>query len=535
MTRVRSVIGLLAAAATLAACTSTSGGGDGAAGGPPGTSYETGMIGADEAAGEPVQGGTVTYAAYSEPRVLDPADAIVAGATGGIALAGIYDVLMRWDSERNEVVPQLAESLEANEDSTTWTLKLREGVTFSDGTPLDAAAVQWSLQRYVEEGGAEAALWSRNVTAVQTPDPRTVVVDLATSWPSFDYLLTTGPGMIVARSAVAGDSFAPVGAGPFTFASHRPQEELVLEANENYWDGRPNIDTFRAIFLSDQQAVQDSLNSGSVNMAMLRDPDVVDERLTAGSSGFLNMVALGSVAAINASEGRPGSDPRVRKAMQMAIDPNVIQERTFDGAGVASSAIFPEYSRWHTDVAPLPHDPDQARALLDQAKAEGYDGKIVYSDGQDPASRQAALAVKASLEAVGFTVELDLLRSVADQTRKAQADQDYDVIGWGISWREAGPFARMFTTLHSEGNSTVGMATSPEMDALFAEFQTAASEQQQHEIMGRIQQQWNELVPALVYGPIPELVTWSDTVHGIEGSSNSLVLLDDAWVAAPAG
>lgn len=533
MTRLRPVVGLIVVAATLTACTSTSGGGETAAGGSPGVSYETGIVGADEG-GEPVQGGTVTFAAYSEPRVLDPADAIVAGATGGIALAAIYDVLMRWDSERNEVVPQLAEALEPDEDFTTWTLRLREGVTFSDGTPLDAAAVQWSLQRYIEEGGAEAALWSRNVSAVRSPDPRTVVFELSTTWPSFDFLLTTGPGMIVPESAVAGGSFTPVGAGPFTFAAHRPQEELVLEANENYWDGRPHLDTFRAIFLNDQQAVQDSLDSGSVTMAMLRDPDVVDARLAAGGPGFLNMVALGSVAAINASEGRPGADPRVRTAMQMAIDPNVIQQRAFDGAGVASSAIFPEYSRWHGDVAPLPHDPEQARTLLEQAKADGYDGTITYSDGQDPASRQSALAVKASLEAVGFTVELDLLRSVADQTRMA-IDQDYDVIGWGISWREAGPFARMFTTLHSEGNSTVGMPTSPEMDALFAEFQTAPSEQQQHEIMGRIQQEWNELVPALVFAPTPELVAWSDTIHGVVDSSNSMVLLDDAWVAAPAG
>src|SRR3546814_2208854 len=82
-------------------------------------------------------------------------ETIVAGSTGGLEMAAIYDVLMRWDSEANTVEPQLAESLEPNEDFTTWTLKLRDGVKFSDGTPLDSAAVKFSLDRYVRLGADE--------------------------------------------------------------------------------------------------------------------------------------------------------------------------------------------------------------------------------------------------------------------------------------------------------------------------------------------------------------------------------------------
>lgn len=492
--------------------------------------YTTGLVNVSEAGGDPVQGGTLTFGAFSEPAVLDPAQAIVAGSTGGVSLAAVYDVLMRWDSEANEVVPQLAESLKHNDDATEWTLTLREDVKFSDGTELDSAAVRWSLERYVAAGADEAQLWSQNVKAVRTPDPRTVVFELAKSWPSFDYMLTTGPGMIVAKSADAGPKFTPVGAGAFTLVEHKPQEHILLKANPAYWDGAPNLERVKEVFLNDPAATLDSFRNGSIDSAFLRDPDLVDELVRDEASGFLNMVSLGNVAVINSSEGHPGADPRVRQAMHQAIDPDVVRQRAYEGAGVASNEVFSEFSTWHTDTEALPYDPEAAKKLLAEAKADGYDGKVTYLDASDPASRQAALTVKASLEAVGFEVEIDLVASVADQVNQVAVEGTYDVAGWGISWREAGPFARMFATLHSLGNLSVSMHTSPEMDALIEEVRAAADEKTQREVMGRIQEQWNEDVPALIYGPTAEFLAWDDDVHGVVGTTNSNVLLDDAWL-----
>lgn len=493
------------------------------------STYEPGLVNLPDA-GEPVDGGTLTFGAYSEPAVLDPAETIVAGSTGGLEMAAIYDVLMRWDSEANEVVPQLAESLQPNGDHTTWTLTLREGVTFSDGTPLDAEAVVWSLERYVEHGADEAMLWSDNVERMETPDERTVVFQLARPWPTFAYMLATGPGMVVAQSSDADKEFHPIGAGPFTLASHKPGEEIVLEANPDYWDGAPHLDAVRTVFLGDPAATQDSFDAGSVDLAFLRDPDHVDEELQQGTPGFLNMVALGSVAVINSAEGRAGADPRVRKAMALAIDPELIAQRAYDGAGLASNAIFPEYSTWHTDTDPLPVDPEQARELVAAAKADGFDGKIRYVDGADQASKATAIAVEASLEAVGFEVDVHLARSIQEQIVTVAVDRDFDLAGWGISWREAGPYGRMFATLHSLGNLSVGMPTGPGFDELFAEFQAAETPEAQRDVIARIQQEWNEQVPAVVFGPTPEFVLFGERVRGVVETTNSMVLLDDAWV-----
>ncbi|MEV0969225.1 ABC transporter substrate-binding protein [Microtetraspora glauca] len=536
-TWLRPAAGLLVVAALTAACTSSPGGKNTAAPGqttkPSPSTYQVGMIG-DDSGGEPVKGGTLTFGAYAEAAVLDPAQTIVAGSTGGLEMAAIYDVLMRWDSTAGEVKPQLAKGLEAGDGYKKWTLTLRDGVTFSDGTPLNAKAVKWSLDRYVEKGADEARLWKDNVTSVETPDDSTVVFTLAKKWPTFAYMLTTGPGMIVAKSSDDGGTFTPVGAGAFTFGTYAPHEETVLNARADYWDGRPNLDKIRVIYMTDPNALLDTLRSGGAQAAFFRDPALIDKALGDGFHGYMNLVALGNVGVINASEGRPGADPRVRQALFHAIKPEVIYQRSYNGAGVASNEVFPDFSRWHTDNASLAYDPDKARELLKQAKADGFDGKITYLGRQDPSARATALAIKSMLESVGFQVELDLVRAVADQITKVAVNKDYDVAGWGISWREAGPYGRMFATLHSKGNLSVGMHTGPEMDALIDEFQVAETEDEQRAIMGRIQKQWNTDVPALVYGPTPEFLAWQKNVHGVEDSVNSMILLDDAWIA-PAG
>ncbi|TDD91123.1 ABC transporter substrate-binding protein [Actinomadura darangshiensis] len=488
------------------------------------------MIGGTDA-GPPAEGGTLTFATYAEAGLLDPAETIVAGSTGGVEMAAIFDVLMRWDSKTGDLYPQLAKSLKANGDSTAFTLTLRDGVTFSDGTPLNAQAVKWSIERYVKKGADEAALWKSSVKAVETPDDLTVVFELAHEWPTFPFMLTTGPGMIVAKSSDAKGKFTPVGAGAFTFERYKPKEETVLKARAGYWDRKPNLDRVRMVYVDDPNAALDTLNTKRIQAAFLRDPVVVQKALKDGNNGYLSMVALGNVGVINATPGHPGADPRVRKAMHYAIQPEVIYRRAYPGTGLASNALFPEFSVWHTGAKPLPYDPGKARELLAQAKADGYDGKVTWLDSQDPASRTTALAVKAMLENVGFDVELDLVRSISDQITKVAVRKSYDVAGWGMSWREAGPYGRMYATLHAKGNLTVGMPTTPKMSALIEELRGAGTVEEQREVMGRVQAQWNEDVPALVFGPQPELAAWTDDVHGVTGTVNSMVLLDDAWLA----
>lgn len=491
--------------------------------------YVEGIIGAEDG-GTAVDGGTLTFAAFTEPAALDPAKTIAAGSTGGTEMAAVYDTLMRYDATEKKFTNQLAESLTPNDDHSEWTLKLRSGVTFSDGTTLDSAAVKWSQERYVANSGPEKALWAGNVTSIATPDATTVVYKLTGPWVLFPSILSTGPGMIVAKASDAGSAFTPVGAGPFTFGSWKPQEELVLKANPGYWGGKPHLAALRSVFLSDQQTAADSLDGGSVQIAFIRDPDKVDGLLDQKVPGYMNLVGASNVAVINAEEGRPGHDVRVRKAMAMAINTDLMRERASKGHGLAGSTIFPSYSQWHGETEGLKYDPTEAKKLLEEAKADGYDGALTYTDQSDPYSRAIALVVKANLEAVGFKVELNLQRTVADTITSVAVNHDYDVSGWGLSFREGDPFSKMFSTTDSKSPATLGMATSPEMDALLGEFKAASDPADQKRIMDEIQQLSNEQVSYLNWGAVAEYSAFGPKVHGVVGGMNSILLLGQAWM-----
>jgi len=517
----------LAVAALAAGCASTD---DEDAKPREGAALSEGMRGVSDG-GEPVAGGTLTYGAYAEPASLDPAVTIAAVTTGGAEMINIYDTLVNFDADAQEFEPRLAEAIEPDKDHDTWTLTLREDVTFSDGTPLDAAAVKWSQERYASMPAPEAALWNGNVSDVVVKDERTVVYELNKPWPGFPSILSTGPGMVVAKSAVAKDgAFTPVGAGAFELERWAQGEELLLTAREDYWGGAPHLEKARFVYLNDQRAGVESLRSDGVDAVFVRDPDIVDEVLDEEWPGYVNMVAASNTAVINASEGRPGADVRLREAMALAIDPELIAERAYGGSGLASSTLFGDYSAWHGESAGLEPDQERARELVEEVKADGWDGKIEYIDAADPASRATMQAVKASLEAVGFEVATRPMRTIAEQISTIVVERDFDVAAWGLNYREADPFSKMFATMHSDGTQVYEMYTSAEMDALLEELQAAATPEERVAAMDGIQEQVNTDVPYLNWAPFAEYTAWDEDVHGVVGAAASMIHLADAWV-----
>lgn len=188
----------LAGALWLTGCASSSGGTAGSDS--PSSSGAAGFVGARDT-GERVDGGVLTFGSYSFPSSLDPARTQAAGSTGGTEMAAIYDTLVRSDSTSGGFVPQLAKTLSNNSDFTSYTVTLADGLTFSDGSPLDAEAVKWSIDRFVAGKGDVSQTWLNIVDRIETPDATTVEFILERPWSQFPALLSLGPGMIVARSS----------------------------------------------------------------------------------------------------------------------------------------------------------------------------------------------------------------------------------------------------------------------------------------------------------------------------------------------
>src|SRR3546814_1016123 len=113
-------------------------------------------------------------------------------------------------------------------------------------------------------------------------------------------------------------AFKPIGAGPFKFESYAPAEKTVVVANEDYFDGRPNLDKIEFVLLGADATAYDSFKSGGIDVAYLRGTEVVDEAITDGVPGMVNHTGSANNLWINAVKGRPGEDKRVRQEIGRA-------------------------------------------------------------------------------------------------------------------------------------------------------------------------------------------------------------------------
>lgn len=533
-TRARWATLLVAGALAMTACADTEGDSDGdsAEGGSESADqslYSTGVVNVEDA-GEPVQGGTLRVVEYSEARTLNPTQTYATGPTGLIVMASVYDTLMRFDSESNGYEPQLAESLESDDD-TVWTLTLREGVEFTDGTPLDAEAVKASLEYYLESYGFRGNIIQDNLESMEVTDERTLTFTFNAPWATFPNLLAAGPGLIMAPAAYKNpEKFEPIGAGPFTLESMKPGEKTTVTANEDYFDGRPNLDSVEFVVLNTDQTRFDSLQAGEADMVYLRQDDIVKQAFDEGLPGAVTVVSGTRILNLNAAEGSATGDVRVRQAINLALSADTWMERVTGDTSLANRELMDSFSQWNTDVAAVEQDAEAAKTLVEEAKADGFDGEVRYLAGSDSQSQAGAVATKAMLESVGFSVTLDLASNVADQVQKVYVDRDFDIATGSTSIQDNDPYSALYSSLNSASPTNPGSYANPELDELLNELKGAASPEDGMETMAAIEEIWTEDVPYVNISGGSYFNVWADNVHGVQQTTETSVLLDEAWI-----
>lgn len=532
--RARAAVLLCAGALVVSACASSADEGDGTkdSSGSLTTDqiYTNGLHNVDDK-GTPVKGGTLRVAEYAEAATLNPTQTYPTGSTGLNVMASVYDELMRFDPESKTCVPQLAESLEHNDDFTVWTVKLRSGVKFTDGTPLNADAVVSSINYYIAGYGLNGNLIQANLDSMKATDESTVVFTFKNAWASFPNILAAGPGLIMAPAAYANpDAFKPIGAGPFVLQSMSPGEKTVVVANDDYFGGRPYLDKIEFVQVGPDPAKSDSLKAGEVDVVYVQQEQIAKDLVNAGYPGSMNAVSGAPILSLNTREGTATSDVRVRQAVNLAIDAGTYLQRNTGSADLADRGLMSSRSDWRTDVSPVTTNTDEAKKLLDEAKADGYDGKIRYLGLSDAQSKAAAVAVQAMLESVGFQVTLDLTNTVSEQVQKIYVDGDFDIARSSLSTTDADPYAGLDQAMDSTSMVNPGRYSNPEMDKLLVELQGAESPEQGLPIMTAIETLWKKDVPYINLGAGGFLDAWAKNVHGILPTTNTAILFNKAWI-----
>jgi ABC-type transport system substrate-binding protein len=249
----------LGALALLAGACGSDDDGDGAGGSGTASTEETGSSSDEQASG-----GRLVVAVDAEAEGLDPALSNL--STGGLSYASaIFDPLMVATPD-GEIEPYLAESMEPNEDFSQWTMTLRPGVTFHDGTDLTADAVKQNIDHHLESPSGASYGGLDGVTVV---DDTTLTFDLAEPWVAFPSYLTTSLGLIAAPSMLADPDGAanPVGTGPFVFEEWIPNQHFTASRNPDYWqEGLPYLDEVEFRPIPEYQSRLNALQSGEVDV-----------------------------------------------------------------------------------------------------------------------------------------------------------------------------------------------------------------------------------------------------------------------------
>lgn len=319
--------------------------------------------------------------------------------------------------ESNEVQPDLAESWEISEDGTTYTFALRKNVSLHDGTTLTSKDVVASLNRQFDENdptlreGASRPLSSLGAT-VRAVDETTVELKLPRPDGTTLARLSDIGGRIISAAALEkyGKEIGKnlVGSGPFKFKSATSGQQVVLEAFDGYYGGRPEIDQLVLQQVQDPSTIVSSLISGDISATQFT-PYSANERLRSDKDVTVHNTPYGFDAFFMLDARKPSlKELKVRQAINLAVDRQAIVDQAFFGVGDLPKgyAIPPAQEGYDEGLADLStFDPDRARELIDQVGAAGRTLHILAaSDTWHP---KAAQIVKQNLEDVGFQVEID--------------------------------------------------------------------------------------------------------------------------------
>ncbi len=357
--------------------------------------------GAAEAAGRPIEGGSVTVGIAADlDSSLDPHVASSLAGTREV-LFNVYEGLVKPTTDGN-LAPAIAESSSVNESADEYTFILREGVRFHNDAPVTAGDVVYSVARAAGLETGEALVASlADVAAVEATDDKTVVIRLNN--PDTEFLAYCTVAIIPEGSNPA-DGI--IGTGPFKLVSRTPQESIVIERFDGYWGDKAHLDTVTFKVIEDSETLVMSLRSGAIDMANHLEASQIAslEGLTVleGSMNLVQALYLNNAAA-------PFDDVRVRQALCYAIDKQLTIELAGDGHGTSlGSSMYPAFGKYFmpelTDYYTA--DTERAKELLAEAGCENLSFTITVASNHAP-HVNTAQAIAYQLEQIGVTAKIE--------------------------------------------------------------------------------------------------------------------------------
>ncbi|MEX0740443.1 MAG: ABC transporter substrate-binding protein [Pseudohongiella sp.] len=483
--------------------------------------------------GPPVYGGHLRVALEGETNNWLPGQGNhVAPAALTVAMA-LFDPLIKLDHE-GRFRPYLAESVTPNDAFDEWTLRLRPGVLFHDGTPLNADAIKWNFDNLHKRQGSVTYGSIRDVESVEVIDDLTVVYHLSQGIVPFPDMLTRAVGWPVSPTAVErlGDEAGlyPVGTGPFELVEWRRDDRMELQRNDDYWqEGLPYLDgiTFRP--LPDEDARLASLISDDMDVIQTLRQHIVARLRGLSDIHLYEQVGNSSGSAIFNAQMPPVDDARVRQALAWALDPEALIE-VLGGKGITpvQTQYFNENNVWYSPrvAEAWPQaDPQRARELL-----QDYMNDPQRSDGLNPGDpvsvemmclpEQSLIDLAQMYQAFWTAVGVDVrLRQIEQATQIQSAiSGDYMITCWRSS-NEQDPYTIMTSDFGPPDIQPLNYTnfTHPLLDEKIEVLRLEPEFDKRYAAVEDIMMLFTEQVPNTWTGSTPAAVAVQPRVRNIKG------------------
>jgi peptide/nickel transport system substrate-binding protein len=505
---------------------------------------------------QPKEGGELTYALATSPDSLDPHRSGLAVAVR--AFRTIFDSLVVQGPD-NSIQPWLATEWTVSEDAKSYTFKLREDVTFHDGTPFNAEAVKYSFDRIIDPKtqAKNAVALLRPYESSEVIDEYTIKINLAT--PSSGFLSNLSQAMLGIVSPTAaekyGDQFVknPVGTGPYKFVSWTENADIVVEKNEEYhWapsivenQESPYLDKITFKIIPEEATRIGSVQSSQVLAAETVPPQNIVSLKSDPNFQLLQVDTIGLPYTLFFNQRKePWNDVKARKAVQLAVDVDAIVKTLYlDTYSRAWSPLTPGILGYDESLENKNKlDLDQANQILDDlGYVKGADGirekdgkKLIlnYVDGTPNREKRNDIAViiQQQLKKVGIKVEINITKDIASVV---QQNADYDLYGNSQVNSDPNALRAFYHTTTPQEEALVkrlGGGSDPEVDQWLEEGTVELDPEKRIQIYKKVQQKiideaW--IIPIYVF---PYTVAASKSVNGIKFDALGYPLFNDVSI-----
>jgi peptide/nickel transport system substrate-binding protein len=477
-------------------------------------------------------GGTLTYISGSEISNLDPALLRVGGPVSqGMPLVALFDVILYQDTS-GTITPQTAQSLTSS-DATTWTLKVRPNIKFTDNTAYDANAVKFNWQRILDPANASANLGSASVIkALDVVDPLTLRITLTGPFGQFPRAVARNLAAVGSPTAIQakGSNFAsdPVGAGPFILKSWVRDSAMTMTRNPNYWDApRPYLDQLIIRPLVDTAQRTNSLLTGAAQMMIQAK---LSEGQRAADAGFKNPATIlsgGATFEFNTTKP-PFNDVRFRRAVAYAYDFAAYNASVESNLNTPVTNMFIKGSPFYDASLVLPtNNPTQAQALFDAVAADNGGKPTEFTINCSPTSTDRCDFMQGTIQRFR-NVKVNIEIATAAVLVGKQNSKDYQMITTAHQYVDPEP--DLYNGLLSTSASNISGFKDPNMDAALNAGRASLDLNARIAAYKQVQQIFIDQVPWLYYASLPTETVYSPKVQDVQTIEDGVPLFGRIWL-----